>query len=380
MAPSLREGLKKELAEPLQKVMKDGAKKALQVGNVESVVALHCLVEMEGLSSSSGEYAKLLTEKDSWLFAPTQVEACVRASHLGPVALSMVRLLVKATRTLGVSAVIGQMANFEEEESLGVRNTKPATLTLLELLLHPNQDVRKESKKAVALMLQEDTALTRMALVKGLWVKVDQVARKQEAAGTWTAGAIRDDLDASVSKAKAEQRGCPCPQRFADALDALFPTVAQEGEDAAAAAASDADGVAGGEADPNILACLPMAMVLAHHPVISESTRQAAGLWHRLLRGQGLGGQEGVEGGFDDISVDISDEVIQAIMTPGGGPKAHRVAGQRCLGALADSLGQPGRELLVDGVVPALLIQLQRPELLEVEAEEVAVYFHSAAS
>lgn len=377
MAPSLREGLKKELVEPLEKVVRDGAKKALQVGNVESVVALHCLVEMEGLSGSSGEYAKLLMEKESWLFAPTQVDACVRASHLAPVALSMVRLLVAATRTLGVSAVIGQMANFEEEESLGVRNAKPATLTLLEMLLHPNQEVRIESKNAVALMLQEDAALTRMALVKGLWVKVDLcVARKQEAAGMWAAGAIGDDLDSSVSKAKAEQRGSPCPQRFADALASLFPTVAQEGEGAAAAA----DAAAEGEVDPGTLACLPMAMVLAHHPVVSESTRQAAGLWHRLMRGHGMGGPGGVEGGLDDISVDISDEVIQAIMAPGGGAKAHRVAGQRCLSALANSLGHPGRELLVDGVVPALLVQLQRPELVEMEAGDVAIYFHSAAS
>ena len=354
LSPSLKGALQKELSEPLGRLVKEGAKKAASVGNVEAVVALHCRLEMEGVE---GEHAALLTDKDSWLYAPTQMEVCVRSP---PVAFSLVRVLVAGVRTLGVGAVIAPPAEFDQDEMLGVRNVKPATLALLDLLLHAAQDVRAEAEKAVALLLQEDAPTSRLALIKGLWVKVDQAARRVESEGTGN-----DDLDSSSTSTKKTEKGGPCPQRYAHALATAFPLPAADGEEAT-------------EADPEALLCLPMALVLAHHPVVADSFRQAAGLWARLLKGGGLRGAEAVEAAFDDVSVDVSDEVIQATMA--AGPAAHRVAGQRSLVALADHMGHPARELLVDGVVPALLIQLQRPELLDVDPMDVAIYFHPSSS
>lgn len=377
LSPTLKAPMQGSLEEALARVVKEGAKKAVQVGNLEGMVALHCLVEMDGLEGGKeGQYMKMLTERDSWLFAPSQIEAYARAS--APAAMSLARLLLTATRSVGVQAVIGAFPDSDADESLGVKNVNAAGMAFVELLLHVHADVRREAEAVLKFFLAEDPDTTRMALLKSMWVKVHQVASRMEVASQEPVNGSEESESTSSSLAgkgrRAQQRAWPCPQRFAEALTVLFPAPSVE---------CMLKGATPGEekevADAGSLASLPMAFLLAYHPLVSDSSRQASALWARLMRGGGLHGQEAVEAAFDDISIDLSDEVIQAVLSQGG-PRTHRTAGQRCMCALASTFGHPGREVLFEGIIPALLTQLQRPELVDLNAVDVAVYFHSPSS
>jgi hypothetical protein len=353
----LQAQLREALAEPVGRLMKEGAKRVGQGGSSpEAAVALHCLVEMAGGEVDAAEGAKAaLTDAgaSSWLFAPTQVEALM-APASAEAARSLARLLLLGARRLGVAALLAPPAEGDaaavQDESLGVRNVRPAALALAALLMHPDRGVRGEAEGLAAHVLQEEPP-TSLALLKALWVHADRAAQRMEAAGEATTAA---DLDESAGGKKAAAAttgtGAPAPQRFAGALLVAVP----EG------AAAD---------------CLPMAMVLAGHPAVAASDRQgAAMLAHLVAR---MGGAEAVAVEFDAVSVDVSDEVIQALMAP---LAAHRVAGHRALGALAHGLGAEGRELLADGVVPAVLMQLQRPDLLALPPLDVAIYLHPTGS
>ena len=357
----LQAQLREALAEPVGKLVKEGAKRVGQGGSSpEAAVALHCLVEMAGGEVDGAEGAKAaLTDagassssSSSWLFAPSQMEALM-APASAEAARSLARLLLLGARRLGVAAVLAPPADAEGaaaalDESLGVRNVRPAALALVALLMHPDRGVRGEAEGVAAHVLKEEPA-TRLALLKALWVHADRAAQRMEAAGRVAATADLDESATSSGK-KAAGASAPAPQRFAGALVAAVP-----------------EGAA--------VECLPMAMVLAGHPAVAASDRQGAALLARLVAR--MGGAEAVAAEFDAVSVDVSDEVIQALMAP---VAAHRVAGQRAMGALAHGLGAEGRELLADGIVPAVLMQMQRPELLALPPLDVAIFLHPAGS
>lgn len=351
----LRAQLQGALAEPVGKLAKEGAKRVGQGGSSpEGVVALHCLAEMAGgeVGAAEGEQAALTDASGaSWLFAPAQLEALM-APAAAEAARSLARLLLLGARRLGVGALLGPPEPaVVEDESLGSRNVRPAALALVALLMHADRGVRGEAEGVAAHALQEEPA-AGLALLKALWVHADRAAQRAEAAGDAGAdggGGATADLDEIVG-GKAMASSGPGPQRFAGALLAAVP-----------------EGAA--------VECLPMAMVLAGHPAVAASDRQGAALLARLVAR--MGGAEAVAAKFDAVSVDVSDEVIQALTAP---LAAHRVAGHRAMGALAHGLGAEGRELLADGVVPAVLMQLQRPELLALPPLEVAIFLHPAGS
>jgi hypothetical protein len=117
------------------------------------------------------------------------------------------------------------------------------------------------------------------------------------------------------------------------------------------------------------VSCVPLALVLSQHPLAAAGPKEGAMLWKTLEAVLG-----GVEGQLDDVSVEVSDEVLQAC---GAEASMHRQAGYGALVLLAKHMGEEGLALLNDSIVPALGIQLQRPEIVNVTQLEEDIYFHS---
>jgi hypothetical protein len=161
-----------ELAEPLQRLVRDGARKAGQT-NLEALLALHVLTELG--AAEAGDLSGYLTDKGSWLFAPALLDA-LSAPANAPAAVSLARVVFAGTRSLGVDRVIvgGVGGEGAVEEGLGVRHVQPAALALLEVLLHPVKEVRAEAEAVLKAVVREDPAATH-AMLKASWVKVHQV-------------------------------------------------------------------------------------------------------------------------------------------------------------------------------------------------------------
>lgn len=165
------------LSEPLLKLVKDASKKPGSAGG-ECLLALHCLLDLSAVKPefdtqlSDAHPPSALSDPSSWLYA-TNLRDGLQTQPL--VARALVAILLAGLGNVGVGPLlIGDSASSEAEETLGQRSVTPASLALVDLLLHPDKDVRALVYEG----LQERLVATPEAcpaLLKALWVRVDQV-------------------------------------------------------------------------------------------------------------------------------------------------------------------------------------------------------------
>jgi len=356
--PTLRP-LLLELVEPLGKLVKEAQKRAGQA-SPEAVVALHVMMELS--TAEPNQYSKLLeasfsrmfTDPSSWLYSPAMLEALCSASGainmsllIAPVT-SLIKVLLLAYRLYGGAAgLLGPVENFDGDESLGVRNVKPAAVALMDILLHPIQEVRVECAAAVQIMLKGDAEsnVASVSLLKAFWVKLDVWARKDEEAKK-NALRVRDENEKPITPGATNSAASTVPpsSRFLSALRALVPP----------------------ESPPAIL---PLVLLLSHHPLVTDSIKRAQGIWGVLETN--LGGHDSVVEALTELSQDTIDECFSAVQSDNA---SHRIGSHRALQTLAHGFEEEGWSQVEELIAGVLRIDLERPEVHEITELETAIY------